>query len=488
MTTSTSGRLTSTQWLICAIAAIGFAFDIYEILMLPLIVRPAILELVGAAPGSPEYQMWVGRLFYVPAFAGGIFGLLGGYLTDLFGRRRVLTFSILLYAFAAFASGFATSIGMLLFFRCLVFVGVCVEFVAAVAWVAELFTDPKQREKALGYTQAFSSLGGLLVATANGICVALAPSLPALGAIFGGTIADPHAAWRYTVMSGVLPAIPLIIIRPFLPESPAWERKRAAGTLRRPSIAELFSPELRRTTIVTTLMFAMSYGAAFGAIQQIPQIVPGLPEVKAQTAGRPVPDARRIEQTIASDVTKVQEVGGLVGRTALAYLAVVIVSRRKLLRLFQVPGLIVMPVRVCVGGDDEPLVGLHRNLPRRVLHGRAVQFLGELSAARVPHALTGHGRKLRGKHRRTPVRDVVRVGHGNAGGDAGPRLRADEAGARRGGGRVQRLPGRVRRELFPARAARGRAARVAARAGIFASTSSYACFSNRRNSGSLSAS
>ena len=42
--------------------------------------------------------MWVGRLFYIPAVAGGIFGLLGGYLTDRLGRRRVLTFSILLYA------------------------------------------------------------------------------------------------------------------------------------------------------------------------------------------------------------------------------------------------------------------------------------------------------------------------------------------------------------------------------------------------------
>ena len=107
-------RLTPIQWLICAIAAIGFAFDIYEILMLPLIVRPALLELTGAAPGSPEYQMWVGRLFYIPAFAGGIFGLLGGYLTDRFGRRRVLTYSILIYAVAAFLSGFATSIQMLL--------------------------------------------------------------------------------------------------------------------------------------------------------------------------------------------------------------------------------------------------------------------------------------------------------------------------------------------------------------------------------------
>ena len=105
-------------------------------------------------------------------------------------------------------------------------------------------------------------------------------------------IADPHAIWRYTLMSGVIPAIPLILIRPFLPESPIWQQKKAAGTLKRPSIAALFAPELRRTTIVTTLMFAMSYGAAFGAIQQIPQMVPGLPEVREMVQGVPPPQAR----------------------------------------------------------------------------------------------------------------------------------------------------------------------------------------------------
>ena len=40
-------KLTSTQWLICFIASIGFAFDIYELLMLPLIARPALMELGG---------------------------------------------------------------------------------------------------------------------------------------------------------------------------------------------------------------------------------------------------------------------------------------------------------------------------------------------------------------------------------------------------------------------------------------------------------
>src|SRR6185436_7631009 len=195
---SVASKLTPLQWVICAIAAIGFAFDIYEVLMLPLIARPALIELTGTAPGSPEFQMWVGRLFYIPAFAGGIFGLLGGYMTDRFGRRRVLTYSILIYAISAFLSGFVTSIQMLLVLRCLVFIGVCVEFVAAVAWLAELFPEPKRREKVLGYTQAFSSFGGLLVGSLNVLVAKMALDLPA---IHGG-----HEAWRYTLISGVIPA------------------------------------------------------------------------------------------------------------------------------------------------------------------------------------------------------------------------------------------------------------------------------------------
>ena len=109
--------LTPLQWTICGVAALGFAFDTYELLMLPLIVRPALAELLGAEPNSLTVNSWVGTLQYVPAVAGGIFGLLGGYLTDLFGRRRVLVWSILLYAFSALAAGFATSVEWLLFWR-----------------------------------------------------------------------------------------------------------------------------------------------------------------------------------------------------------------------------------------------------------------------------------------------------------------------------------------------------------------------------------
>lgn len=340
--------LTPTQWLICTIAVIGFAFDIYELLMLPLVIRPALMEMAGVAPGTPEFSMWVGRIFFIPAFAAGVFGLLGGWLTDKFGRRRILTYSILLYAVSAFAAGFSTTPWMLLFFRCTTFIGVSVEFVAAVAWLAELFPNPQQREKVLGYTQAFSSVGGLMVAIANGLAIKYSGSFPAIVLpeslnFFGGSIADPNAAWRFTLISGLLPAIPLILIRPFLPESPAWKEKKASGTLKRPSIGQLFAPDLRRTTIVTTLMFACSYGAAFGAIQHVQRMIPGLPQVQERVQGMPVPELKKTEQSIAANVTKVQEVGGLIGRVLLAVLVIRIVSRRNLLRIFILPGMVLVP-------------------------------------------------------------------------------------------------------------------------------------------------
>ena len=299
------------------------------------------------------------------------------------------------------ASGLSTSPEMLLFFRCTTFVGVCVEFVAAVAWLAELFPNPHQRETVLGYTQAFSSAGGLLATGSFILMNAIAPSLPA---IFGS-----NDAWRYTLISGVLPALPLIIIRPFLPESPEWQRKRSEGSLKRASILQLFQPAFRRTSLVSAAMFACVFAAAFGAIQLTPQIVPGLvpdlrplvglkesyegalhekkleelqkrsEQAKAKSAADPENaalkeqadragkqyagalagskdetkreqmhqkikdlDSQR-EQTVGN-VQLCQELGGLVGRFALAFLAVRIVSRRKLLWLFQVPGVFILPL------------------------------------------------------------------------------------------------------------------------------------------------
>ena len=128
------------------------------------------------------------------------------------------------------------------------------------------------------------------------------------------------------------------------------------------------------------------------------------------TQGQPVPAARAIEQRVASDVVKVQEIGGLVGRVLLAVLAVYIVSRRTLIRMFQVPGLILMPIVFGYCATHEPAMAVHRRVLRRPVYGRAVQLLGELSAARVPGPPAGDRRELCRQHRRADDRHVCSRG------------------------------------------------------------------------------
>jgi predicted MFS family arabinose efflux permease len=323
-------RLTPIDWVILGVACIGFAFDTYELLVLTLTVQPALTEFLTVSPASAEFNRWIGVMFYIPAIAGGIFGLLGGYLIDLFGRRRILLWSILLFCASALATGYSSSAMQLLIYRCITFIGVSVEFVAATAWLAELFPERDQRETILGTTQIFASTGGILMSAASYMTISFGRMLPA---IHGG-----HEAWRYTILFGILPAIPLLVVRPFLPESPIWQKKREEGTLQRPSILELFRPEFRKTALLSCFMMACAYAASFGMLQHFARIIPGAPEVRAL--------AHADQQKIVSALQGVQEVGSLFGRICMAGLAIFVVSRKRLLHIFQIPGLLLVPLVV----------------------------------------------------------------------------------------------------------------------------------------------
>ncbi|HVY71139.1 MAG TPA: MFS transporter [Verrucomicrobiae bacterium] len=496
-----SKSLSTVQWLIIIIAVIGFAFDTYELLMLPVIAGPALSEILQVPANNPLVTEWVGNMLWMTALCGGIFGLLGGWLTDRLGRKTVLAGSIMLYSFSPVFASFSTTLGWFLFFRCTTFIGVCVEFVAAITWLAEMFPDKRQKEIVLGSTQAFASVGGLLVTTANILTVKYASILPAL------PLPEPfngQASWRYTLMTGLLPAIPIALMLPFVPESQTWLERRRAGTLRRPSIGELFSPELRRVTIVTAILSACAYGAAFGALQLTPtrmapgltilaehtkalkplrdealglnkqlneisprfrQAVaemPGLLEVSSQRAKARIalratrkqlenPDASEPEKAelktklgnITNNLAKLdvkldevtrerpenkkvvldrekilgqlggnrekqephdvavkakgnevqfyQETGGLIGRIALAALVVMAIPRRTLLRLFQVPGLVLFPLTYLF---------LFRNSPENFKWGMACcgfltvaqfSYFGEYLPKAFPLHLRGTG-------------------------------------------------------------------------------------------------
>jgi MFS family permease len=371
--------------LVILVASIGFLFDTYELLMFPVIGSDAIAEVEfhrGYTSLTPAEQGvvrdWSGRMLWIAALCGGTFGLLGGWLIDRLGRKTIMIASILVYSLSPLAAAFSMELWQLVLFRCTTFIGVCVELVAAVTWLAELFEDKRTREVVIGWTLATASLGGILVTEAYNLIVGAARTPGALPALpFPSGYLANNVAWRYTLLTGLIPGAAILLLMPFVPESRVWKRKKQEGTLRRPSFGELFSPQLRRTTLVTTIVSACGYAAAFGAIQLTPlQIAAGLPDIVAQTSeakktlkaaqdkfkaakeGTPeqaeakalVTEAEKADAEAAQalkarrgNLQRWQELGGLAGRILLAVLLLFVPSRL-LLQLFLIPGLILLPV------------------------------------------------------------------------------------------------------------------------------------------------
>ena len=393
--------------LVVIIACIGFLFDTYELLMFPVIGSDAVGELIyvnpdgsspgwlaelglrndpnlkrGAPPTSAPVREWAGRMLWIAALCGGVFGLLGGWLIDRLGRKSIMIASILAYSLSPVAAAFSSALWMLVLFRCTTFIGVCVEMVAAVTWLAELFEEKRTRELVIGWTLATASLGGIFVTEAYNFIVEHAKSFPALP-FPSGHVPD-NVAWRFTLLTGLIPGAAILLLMPFVPESRVWQQKKLAGTLKRPSFLELFSPQLLRTTIVTTILSACGYAAAFGAIQVTPlQVVAGLPDMAALSAraGKAAADAKGAEARLAKteegtpeyaeakaaaadakkaaaeaskeagqalkarrgNIQRWQELGGLLGRILLAALLIFVPSRL-LIQMFLVPGVVLLPL------------------------------------------------------------------------------------------------------------------------------------------------
>src|SRR5262249_24071987 len=297
---------------------------------------------------------------------------------DRLGRKTIMIASILIYSLSPVAACFSAELWQLVLFRCTTFIGVCVEMVAAVTWLAELFENKQARELAIGWTLATASLGGIAVTEAYNLIVEAAKSpgtLPALP-FPAGHDAD-NVAWRFTLLTGLIPGAAILLMMPFVPESGVWKRRKQEGTLKRPSFGELFSPELLRTTFVTTLLSACGYARAFGAIQFTSlQIAPGLPDIAAKTkaaesalkaaeaklkqtpkdtlqhdeATKELKEARDAQRAADQDIKARrgdiqlwQELGGLTGRIILAVLLLFVPSRT-LIRLFLVPGVALFPL------------------------------------------------------------------------------------------------------------------------------------------------
>src|SRR4051812_22130821 len=102
--------------------------------------------------------------------AGG-FLLLGGRLADILGRRRVFLVGVSVFAIASATCGAAVSPSMLVVSRFAQGLGEALAAPASLGLIALLFTDPRERMKALGIWGGIAGLGGTSGTVISGVLV-----------------------------------------------------------------------------------------------------------------------------------------------------------------------------------------------------------------------------------------------------------------------------------------------------------------------------
>jgi MFS family permease len=231
------------QFATLAAALLGWMFDGFEMGLFPLIGKPALKDLLGAAVSKEEVDQWFGvimAVFLVGAASGGV---LFGWLGDKIGRVRAMSLSIVTYAVLTGMCGFATQAWQIAVLRFIASLGMGGEWSLGVALVNEIWPG-KSRAFIAGLIGAASNVGFLLVALLSIGTVRVVGSIDGLLTAVGVS-AELKAsllsndAWRFLMITGSLPAVLIFFIRLCVPESSKWEEEQAAGKTSNWSNADL---------------------------------------------------------------------------------------------------------------------------------------------------------------------------------------------------------------------------------------------------------
>jgi putative MFS transporter len=274
------------QWRLLWMGGLGYTFDAMDGAMIAFIlpVVTALWGLTSEQTGVLGSSAMIGYLF------GAFFA---GALGDLVGRRTVMMYGLAVYCVATLIAAFATSWQLLFWWRVAASVGTGAESAIIAPFLAE-FVQKKYRGRFVGSLSGFFSFGFVLAAL--------------LGYF---VIPASRDGWRAVQVISALPIVMLLWWRRSLPESPRWliERGRsaearaeierieaeampagtaspapagdvevpAAGARRGGSLAAnlaaLWSPAMRRTTIMLWILWLAITFSYYGFFTWIPTLL-----------------------------------------------------------------------------------------------------------------------------------------------------------------------------------------------------------------------
>jgi MFS family permease len=255
--------LTPQQWKSGIAAWLGWMFDGLDMHLYVLVAAPFVAELLQVSdtkdPAVGKYSSWIQAGFLIGwALGGGFFGRIG----DRLGRSRALMLTILTYALFTGLSFFAQTWWQLFVFRFLSALGIGGEWAVGASLLSE--TWPRRwRPWMAAVLQTGVNCGVGLASLANFLLAGFPP--------------------RSVFLVGVVPALMVLWIRRAVPEPEEWQAAKGKAGQSEPGILELFRGNVRRITVLTLLVCALSLTAHWAFLFWYLQQLRNLPDLASWT-------------------------------------------------------------------------------------------------------------------------------------------------------------------------------------------------------------
>jgi MFS family permease len=180
-----------------ALCWLGWVFDFYDLILIAFLI-PTIEHGLHMTPAQSAWLLGIGL------GASGIGGILFGWLADLYGRKTVLTLTIILFSLGMLASGFVHTPLQFFVARFVTGLGLGGEWAVGHALIAES-VPADRRARWSAFLQSGEPVGVALAA-------------------FIGFMVAPIIGWRAVFMASAVTGLLALMFRRFLQESPLWQQ------------------------------------------------------------------------------------------------------------------------------------------------------------------------------------------------------------------------------------------------------------------------
>jgi MFS family permease len=309
------------QWLVFLVVWAGWTLDAADFGLFSLVLRPAMIELLGGNPPLTEIGKYGGLLSMAGLLGWAFGGFLFGIVADYIGRVRTLAYSILIYSVFTALQGLSQGILDFAVYRFIAGLGTGAELMVGIPLLTETLGET-HRAKIAGVMMTGGAVGTFVGAWAYGLV-----------GVYG---------WRYVFFVGIVPAILLAVIRRRMLEPDRFagvqERRRAVAAGLRDETGDrefmrfvpvqLFSRGNRYNTMVGVLFGLGSLLAIWTTVIWLPTIL----SLMAQKSG--VADATAAAPFVSRGMM-LWSLGGIAGYIAFGFIADLI-GRRSTVMLYSV--------------------------------------------------------------------------------------------------------------------------------------------------------